>query len=272
MVTRVLRENSAGRCESFHRVCLVFSLLALLQPIAGKGAEPENPDSAPPPGGTTVSSSEVTTLSSPGVATLSLPGAADLDPGWEAFVFPNSIPGVSQSELRMIILARHGGSASSGAKPPDASPAPSDPPPAETTRQGPKHRPRLGRITTNPADKLTEAYYQKVDPVAHDIGSFMFELHQSIENGWDNAMRAESTDWHPAIEVHFMLLVDPDNGVITVESQSSPSTAEALARYRALLESIRPPRFSESLRTKYGTAPLRVQLDFTNVKASPAGS
>jgi hypothetical protein len=225
---------------SFYRGGLILFSAALLRPISGLGVETDVRVSLPPP------------------------EAVPFDSPSDSYIFPNGIPGICQSELHLNIpRVRPGAPSSAPTSPPALAPSS----PSATTRPTPKPRPRLGRITTDPKDKLIEAYYlPKIDLVEHDAGRYMLDLGNLIIKEWDNIMRAESKDWHPAVEVHFSLLLDPDKGVITVEGQSSPSAPELLARYRRMLESFHLAPFAEAQRKKFGTEPLRINLGFINVK------
>ena len=170
----------------------------------------------------------------------------------------NPIPGISQSQIYLAILEDRAATAA-----PDGT-GPSARPPA-------KARPRLLHPVVDPTEKLRGAAPEAESPLERDANEFLTLYANRISAEWDEAMRRESADWHPAIEVHFIFSVDVQKGTVAIESQSSPADQAGLERFRKLLESLGPVVLPESFHAICGKA-LHLRLNFRNSKALPAAT
>ena len=162
--------------------------------------------------------------------------------------------GVSQSEVLLGVLDNK----------PATSPSPAAAPGGDVAepRPMPKSRPRL---LPNSASPTRQPVIVVVSPTAVETYAYLGKLCNRITADWDDAMRKESADWHPEIEVHFIFRVNAETGSIAIESQSSPSSSTAFQRFRTVLESLAPLAFPESLHA-LGGKEVRLKLDFKNSK------
>ena len=150
----------------------------------------------------------------------------------------------------------------------DAKVAPVGPAPAGESlppRPLPKPRPRLVRPMVDQTGKRVAVDRVVESPQFLEGNKFLEMLSNRISIEWDKAMREESADWHPEIEVQFIFSVDAEKGAVAIEAQFSPPGTLGLERFRKLLESLAPIALPESLRSLYGKE-VRFRLDFKNTK------